>query len=222
VSARPESILRAVAVLGHELRNPLASAATGAALVAEMVDADDPRRPVVDSVMRSLQRVSALLDGYLGFLRSGEPERKPVSLRLVGQQVASGRKGVVLAVQSDAVAVGDAELLVRVAENLVDNAFQVGATQVTLRGRKVGDEVELAIEDNGPGVPEELRQQIFEPGFSKCGSSGLGLSIVKETIDAHGGRIQCEPGATGARFCIRLQAADVATVTPHNLMEQSA
>jgi signal transduction histidine kinase len=72
----------------------------------------------------------------------------------------------------------------------------------------------LAVEDDGPGVPDELRALIFEPGFSRCGSTGLGLDIVAEVAAAHGGSVAFEPGAVGARFVLRLPAASAGVAVP--------
>ena len=75
--------------------------------------------------------------------------------------------------------------------------------------RRNGDVV-LAVEDDGPGVPEELRERIFERFVrgdgERGGSSGLGLSIVRAVAESHGGRVDLEDADPGARFVVHLPA----------------
>jgi signal transduction histidine kinase len=118
----------------------------------------------------------------------------------------------------------DRQLLEQVFVNLITNAYQ--AMEVTRDGRNgnAGERLRLAIapdssngesgvsvivEDTGPGVPPELREQIFNPFFtSKKDGVGLGLSIVAKIVDDHRGTIRLDPGSThGARFRVFLPAA---------------
>jgi len=197
-------LARTVGVLGHELRNPLAAALTGTALLRELVDADDPRRRVVDGVAHELQRMSALIDSYLDFARCGQAKKEPVQLASVLSAAASRRTGVTVDGALDAPLSGDAALLERAFDNLIDNAFAAGATNVRIDVRSDGRALQIVVEDDGPGVAPELRARIFEPGFSRQGSTGLGLGFVKEVLQAHRGTIACENGARGARFVMRL------------------
>jgi len=197
-------IARTVGVLGHELRNPLAAALTGAALLRELVDADDPRRRVVDGVAHELQRMSALIDSYLDFARCGQAKKEPVQLASVLSAAASRRTGVTVDGALDASLTGDAALLERAFDNLIDNAFAAGATNVRIDVRIDAGSLHVVVEDDGSGVAPELRARIFEPGFSRQGSTGLGLGFVKEVLRAHRGTITCENGARGARFVMRL------------------
>jgi two-component system, OmpR family, sensor kinase len=83
--------------------------------------------------------------------------------------------------------------------------------------RRVDGEAILTVEDDGPGVPEELRDQIFERFVRGAGdrgsSSGLGLSIVRAVAESHGGRVDLEDARPGARFVVRLPRAEVAAET---------
>lgn len=112
----------------------------------------------------------------------------------------------------------DADLLRRVLENLVDNALRYApkGSQISVSARLHPGELELRIADQGPGVPAELRESIFER-FVQLGNSGsaaerlvprtgrgLGLTFCRLAVEAHGGRIYVEDGAPGAVFCIRL------------------
>jgi two-component system sensor histidine kinase ChvG len=113
----------------------------------------------------------------------------------------------------------------QVVSNLLDNArsFSPAGGTVRISCRKLKDEVEILVDDDGPGIPLDAREKIFErfytdrpdQGFGQ--NSGLGLSISKQIVEAHGGRIWAEnrtatasPGAApkvlGARFVVRLPA----------------
>ncbi len=204
------AIARTAGVLGHELRNPLAAAVTGTALLRELIDADDPRRAVVDGVAAELQRIAQLIDGYLDLLRGGRAQRRPVDLLRVVAAVAARRPAVVAEVAKSTIVGGDAVLLERAIENLVENALQAGATQVRVSTQPGRAGAAIVVEDDGPGVPPELRGRIFAAGFSRTGSTGLGLGIVAEIVAAHAGTVRCEAGSRGARFVIDLPALDLA------------
>jgi two-component system C4-dicarboxylate transport sensor histidine kinase DctB len=108
---------------------------------------------------------------------------------------------------------GSPERLVQVVVNLLANARQAagedGVVRVEVRGR--GDTAEIAVEDDGPGIPDALRERIFDPFFTTKGpdaGSGLGLAIAYDIVRDHGGVLEeCgEPGC-GARFVLRLPRA---------------
>jgi signal transduction histidine kinase len=195
------------AVLGHELRNPLASALAGVGLCCEMIDAADPRRRVLDGAVADLERMARLLDAWLAFARTGRPDRRTVAVRSLFTAAAARGHGRVTFDAADAAVAGDATLLERALENLVENALHAGATAVRLSAAPRAGAVVIAVEDDGPGIPASLRERVFEPGFSRCGGTGLGLCIVRETVAAHGGTVRCEDAARGARLVVELPAA---------------
>jgi two-component system sensor histidine kinase TctE len=113
--------------------------------------------------------------------------------------------------------VGEALLVRELIRNLVDNAVQYtpggGTVTVRLLPDRYGQVVVLQVEDNGPGIPEAERDQIFQPFYRALGTevdgSGLGLAIVREIADRHGGSVEVEPlnpraASPGARFTVRL------------------
>lgn len=204
---------RTAAVLGHELRNPLGAALANAALACELTDSKDPRRAVLDSVVRELERTSALLDGYLAFARAATPVRFPVHLNAIASRSAARSPTVQCRVPAGCTVLGDEILLERVLDNLVDNAIRAGARSVEIGADIRGSKVLVRVTDDGPGIPEHVRPQIFLPGFSTRGSSGLGLCIIAETVAAHGGTIRCESAAKGSCFSIELPLLVAATTT---------
>jgi two-component system OmpR family sensor kinase len=109
----------------------------------------------------------------------------------------------------------------RLAGNLVENALlhTPPGTPVTVSVRREGDWAVLEVADRGPGVPDALRERVFDRFASgagdggRAGGSGLGLAIVKAVADAHGGRVELsEAAGGGARFVVTLPAIDAAPV----------
>ena len=105
---------------------------------------------------------------------------------------------------------GDAGRLQQAVVNLVLNGMQAAQPDgfVRLSAVPEADELMLAVEDSGPGIPDDVLHRVFEPFFTtKSTGSGLGLPLVHNVVDQHGGTISVERGQRGgARFVIRLPA----------------
>ena len=142
------------------------------------------------------------------------------SVDLVGLAAEEcGRTQAELEVQTgilDAIAPvqGVTRLLRRAVRNLLENARRYGAGEVSVILRQTPSEVEVWVCDRGPGVPEGLRDRIFEPFYrlpgatERDGGVGLGLSLVKSIAARHGGHVRCEAReGGGACFVLRLPAA---------------
>ena len=111
---------------------------------------------------------------------------------------------------------GDTTSLGQVVRNLVDNAARHADAVIAVAVRDAGDQVELEVDDDGPGIPEDQRDRVFErfvrldeARVRDSGGSGLGLAIVKEIVTAHGGTVAVSSaaGLGGARFVVRIPAA---------------
>ncbi len=180
------------AVLGHELRNPLASVVTSLEVVREMTDAEDPRTRFLERALGDLDRVGDLLHSYLDYGRGCRPERESVRLSTLLRDAACRCRApeVHFGSAPDAVLDADPRLLGRALDNLIENALAVGACRIEIRGeRALHGRLILTIEDDGPGVPAELQHTLFDAFVSGRGSSGLGLAIVREVVTAHGGAV---------------------------------
>jgi signal transduction histidine kinase len=113
---------------------------------------------------------------------------------------------------SNALVSGDKGKLRRVVLNLVANAQQAlqevsqADKRVLVKTRKVDNDVEITIEDNGPGIPDDLHEKIYEPLFStKNFGVGLGMTIVKEIIEMHKGSVTHQAAhKRGCRFVVRI------------------
>lgn len=237
---RIEASEKFAADVAHELKNPLA-AARSTADVLGYAKTDAERQQLVEQLQGELKRLNRLitdvsnasrLDAELARQRT-VPVDICVMLRgIVGvfrDMLASDGRRIVFDV-ADAVAgayVVNAHegRLGQVATNLIDNAISFSPPKgtVTVSIRRIGEEVEFAIEDEGPGIPPDRMDTIFDRFYSdrpqsdqiKGKYSGLGLSISREIVSAHGGRIWAEnrelnrQGVRGARFRVRIRATHV-------------
>jgi two-component system sensor histidine kinase ChvG len=210
----------------HELKNPLASLRSA---VDTLERVEDPalRRQMLDVVRQDVCRLDRLvmdiaeasrLDAELSRARFEPLDLGKLIESMLPLWEGRGDKGVEIAFARPRVGTamvnGDESRLKRLIDNLVDNAisFSPEGGVVEVRAAAVGDEVLVAIQDEGPGVPGESREEIFhrfhsvrpEEDFGR--HSGLGLAIARAIVDGHGGSIEIEDrddGATGARFVVR-------------------
>ena len=204
--------------IGHDLRNILATAV----LISDRLEASaDPAvRRVAPRLVETLDRAVRLCGETLSYARTGppEPQPRPVPLaelvaKLRAALDATGA-GVTwrLAVPPDLVVAADPDQLFRVLFNLAQNAIEAMREQGgTLRISAELTPTILAIEvaDSGPGIPEQVRNRLFEPfaGSSKPDGNGLGLAICRELMRAHGGEIELlGTSERGTVFRLRLPA----------------
>jgi signal transduction histidine kinase len=199
-----------LAMLGHELRNPLAAAQTCVAAAAAITPAGDSRQPLLHRASRDLERLGGLLTSYLELLGGRLQRTTLVDVGACVRGVAARRGPAVTARASGAelMVTGNAALLERAVENLVDNAFACGAKRVDLLAARQADQLVLEVSDDGPGVAPALRERLFAPFASGRGSTGLGLVLVKDIAVAHGGSVRLAASAPGgARFVLSLPGA---------------
>jgi signal transduction histidine kinase len=193
----PVAAERLPGLLGHELRNPLASAVTGAMLARETTDDDDPRAAVLDGVLRDLDRLTGLLDGWLRLARNGRVARRTVGVADLVRSVAV-RHAAQLVVCPDELAVhGDRVMLERVLDNLCENARHAGARTVRIGVQAIGTDVVLHVEDDGKGVAAErrrthLRARLVEPRWCRP-------RTLRGRHDRAGARRQCALRAAAHR-----------------------
>jgi two-component system, OmpR family, sensor kinase len=198
----------------HELRSPLTRIRMG----LELMGPQPASSPHGEEIARSIQELDQLIDEILLASRLDASEADvgtPEPVDLVGLAAEEcARLQAQLQVDTDAdslVVVGIGKLLRRALRNLLENAHRHAAGEVTVRLAATGASVEIDVLDQGPGVPPELCNRIFEPFYRLPGASerdggvGLGLALVKSIVMRHGGSVVCTNRASGgASFCIRL------------------
>lgn len=217
-AGRIEALVRAhqslLANASHELRSPLARMR----MAVSMLDTASPaqREGLKREIDRNVAELDALVEevllaSRLDALRDIE-RRDPIDLLgLVAEEAAR----VSARVDGSAAGVqGDERLLRRAVRNLIDNAQRYGGGGPIVIGlSSTAQQVEVSVCDRGPGVPEALRERIFEafyrlPGHAEtAGGVGLGLSLVKQIAERHNGRVRCEPREGGGScFVLSLPA----------------
>ncbi len=184
-----------VAKINHDLRNVLASAQ----LVSDSLgESRDPRvRRAVPTLVGALDRAVGLCTRVVDFARAGGPRLllEPVPLaELIDDAAGVAGKGAVWtnSVAPELTVEGDREQLFRVFANLARNAAEAGAGAVSATARLRRGRVQVTIADDGPGLPERARANLFRPfqGSTRPDGSGLGLPIAREIMRAHGGAIR--------------------------------
>ena len=208
-----------VADASHELRTPLTSVLANLELLSMQLEGEP--RATAESALRSSQRMSRLVGDLLLLARADAgrlPPRFPTDVGAVVTEAAAELEpladGRELSVDAEpAMVQGTRDDLHRMAANLIENAIRhtPPGTAVRASVHRSDGQVELVVEDDGPGIPSELAPRIFERfvrgGGERAGSSGLGLAIVRAVAESHGGSVVLEPAdGHGARFVVRLPA----------------
>jgi two-component system OmpR family sensor kinase len=205
--------------VSHELRTPIARLEFGLELLAER--APDPALVKrIHAMGGDVAELNALVNELLSMSKldnAREAQRAPVELGPLLRGCADTlhpRPGQLFCDVAEDIGSldGDHRLLARAVGNLLRNAQKYAAHQVRLAALRDGAFVEIAVEDDGPGIPAEERDRIFEPFYRldrsrdrATGGFGLGLSIARKAVVLHGGTLHVERSAPGgARFVIRL------------------
>src|SRR5271166_6172083 len=197
-----------LAGVSHDLRTPL----TRLRLALAMMPANDAVKQDIAEMTADLEEMERMIEGYLAFARGeGAEQAEPVDLSMMLDEVATAaRRGggaqvdlnvprsLTLPLRSDAMR--------RAITNLVDNAKR-HAHHVLLAAMPHGSRnIEVTVDDDGPGIPPDRRESVFRPFESSAsGGTGLGLTIARDIIRAHGGDITLEDSPLGGlRARIRL------------------
>ena len=195
-----------LAGVSHDLRTPL----TRLRLALAMLPARDDLRQDVAEMTADVEEMERMVSGYLAFARGeGTEQAEPVNLSAVLEEVAAGarRSGAEVAVDAPPALTLSlrADAVRRAITNLVDNARR-HAHRVALAAMPQGRMVFVTVDDDGPGIPPERRESVFRPFESdSTGGTGLGLTIARDIVRAHGGEIVLEDSPLGGlRARIRL------------------
>ncbi len=204
----------------HDLRNPLAAIYGGAEMLVDDDLSPQQVRRLAANIYRSSRRVQEMLQELAAVTRGRAQAAESCALRdlvlaaagTITHRAEKQNVKITFDVPADLEVTVDRSHMERVFENLLGNAIDVlpgGGTIRVSAQRRGTDGVFVAIEDNGPGIPEELRPRLFQP-FATAGKKngiGLGLALSRQTVLAHGGDIWVDREyLEGARFVVRLPA----------------
>lgn len=209
----------AMSMLVHDLRGPIGNICQGIELLEKTSDdkefAKDMYRLMISEAKKSLRMVNDILD----FTRNSSLLKERIDLTLlIGSVVKSTqdflkKSGIMLRIDLSQPFYfpADENKIERTLINLIRNAAEsfvkseVSDPIITLSAQAVSDGFQFRIEDNGPGIRDDILDKLFVPfATHKKGGTGLGLAIAKQFVEAHGGTIRVETGSEGTKFIIFL------------------
>ena len=213
LKARDERLQMMLAGIAHEVRNPLGGLELYAGLLREALHDRPERLEEVRRIEREVHYLKVVVTEFLDYARRPAPELTTVNLSEVFAEIRELAAGENVRLDTDVDGApsvrADAGQLRRALLNLTRNGIAAverthpkGGGVVRLGARRDGARVRVTVEDNGPGVPAELRDKIFTPFFTtREKGTGLGLAFVREIVHDHGGDIHVDDAPDGgARF----------------------
>jgi two-component system osmolarity sensor histidine kinase EnvZ len=186
--------------VSHDLRTPLTRMKLQLELLSDAEGAQDLKADIAD--------MERMLEGYLAFARGeGAEEPKPTDLAALLEEATAQarRKGGVIDLHTEGTLTVPVRpnAFKRCLTNLIDNAIQYG-DHVSVRAGHRGDAIEITVDDDGPGIPEDKRDEVFKPFYRLDGSRnpgtggvGLGLTIARDVLRGHGGDIHLSASPNG-------------------------
>jgi len=215
---------RLTASIAHEVRNPLSAINQAAQLLEEDGSVAPEGQRLLSMIRNNAKRIDRIVGEVLQLNRRDRQQPETLSLRdfinslsdEVMQAENMPRQSVMIQVPEDLLIIFDRGHLNQILWNLIRNAWQHcqkkdGSIRIAGRAGYMGDAVICELQDDGAGIPAELRGQIFEPFFTtRPGGTGLGLYIARELADANGATLELLPKGPGAYFRITLRRAAAA------------
>jgi signal transduction histidine kinase len=225
--ARLAALGEAVAKINHDLKNMLTSAQIASERLAAL---KDPKvSQALPRLERALDRAVKLASGVLAYGKTTEAAPEPratplaAAIRAAAEEARLAENGVVLKTEIAAAeqVYADPDQLHRILANILRNAREAIEHQEGRRAKgrivvslaKTSEATLVSVRDNGPGVPERVRERLFQPfaGSGRPDSTGLGLAIARELAQAHGGDLSlADTGPGGSTFELRLPAGPAA------------
>jgi signal transduction histidine kinase len=227
---RLATVGRMASSISHDLRHPLTTILAYAEFQSEGNLDDSQRKAMYEEIRASVDRMAELISSLLEFSKGQEAlqltygdlvdalERTLAAVRLHHEF-----KGIRMTLEHNGETHGwfDFKKLDRAFQNLLQNACEAAPPEsgkVQMTAQKVDDHIEISVTDNGPGIPDSFRENLFQPfrTFGKEGGTGLGLAVVQKVVRDHGGEVQVEAtGATGTTFKVVLPLKHRAPSSKH-------
>ncbi|MFB6311661.1 MAG: PAS domain S-box protein [Salinirussus sp.] len=201
LSRQNERLDEFASVVSHDLRNPLRTAQGKLVLADEECSSSH-----LDDASAAVDRSLELIEDLLKLAREGDRVSEQHEVNVTEMVEACWRTladdDATLNLEADPHVQADPIRFRQLLENLLANALEHGGQAVTVRIGSLEDEAGLYVADDGSGIPEDIQDDIFEPGYSTSESgTGFGLNIVREIAEGHGWTLRvCESADGGARF----------------------
>lgn len=204
------------AAVAHQIKNPLAGIGGALQVLSDSIPPGDGRHAVMEEVLQEIRRLDLTVRDLLYFARPRKPELETFPLRPLVEKIRSVLREepvmqkitVRCGFPPDLTLRADPSQLEEVFMNLFLNAAQAmkQGGEIEVAARPVDGRLELSVADQGEGIPSAIRGEIFRPFFStKNRGSGLGLSIVRKVVEAHGGDLRVDSTVgRGSTFTVSL------------------
>lgn len=202
----------------HDFRSPFTTIRLVSESLAMRHAGDAKTQQLAATIIKQVDRLNGIMEEVLEFAR-GETRlhTRPMPLQEIfrqlqeNNQAAFAQSTVRLQVKTTTAVLSlDPDRFQRVLQNLVTNALEALGdkkhARITLAVKRLATHCQISVSDNGPGIPREIRNTLFEPFVSqgKSGGTGLGLAIARSIVEAHHGTITCRSTAKGTTFLIQL------------------
>ncbi len=212
------------AIFAHEVRNPINNISTGLQLMAIKLSPDDPNQELIGRMEHDCNRLTQLMESVLSFSRPQEYHMEPIDICVFIERIIerwqprftrSNVKSFIQKGEEVPSVLGDPRALEQVFTNLISNAVQAMSKDGGTLAFKISktlssvDEpmVEVDVSDTGPGIPDDIKEHVFEPFMTtNPKGTGLGLAITQRIIHAHKGTIKVNTFPGGTVFLIYLPA----------------
>ena len=204
-----------IGMVMHDLRTPIKNIK----FITDMMREDGENHEFIDMIDQSAEQASGIFEDFLDFIKEIPVQKRPVDINKVTAEAIEqtktrdgwGNITIQSFIPDNLVVPGDESKLRRVLNNLINNAadvlhdHKVPHAFIHISSWVEDGSLMLAVCDNGPGIPQDIINTLFDPFVSKdkCNGTGLGLAIVKQYVIAHGGKIQVTNNK-GAVFTITL------------------
>lgn len=215
-----------VHAVSHEFKTPVARLRFALEMLRDHPEERDRER-YLGSMESDLVELEGLIGELLTHARYDRPDLaihpEPIDLvQWLEQRAADHRRGnndIAITVENNGVdgpVMFDPVAMEKLINNLLGNALRYARSQVEVTARCDGEQVEFCVDDDGPGIPEEECETVFNPFYRldesrerSSGGSGLGLAIVRRIAERHEGKVSCDKSILGgARFCVRWPATE--------------
>lgn len=191
-----ETMGKVVSGVAHEVRNPL----FGISSIGQILEREcetPQHRALISAMLKECDRLKNLIEELLLYTRPSRLDIREIDLTLLFIELEHHTKGrrdnimISVEIPPGLTISADRDKVTQVLLNLLDNAIDAARTSVAVTAARNGEQTEIRIKDDGPGIPQKHREKIFEPFFTtKKGGTGLGLSICKKLIEDHEGSIE--------------------------------
>ena len=198
------------ATVAHEIRNPVSAISGFAGLLKRDLQDDDPNKETISKIISGVSVLNSIIENLLDFTKDVSPTLMEIDpVRLVKETVSemqadSHARNHRFEIVNDKTKLNvriDPDLFRQVIYNLTRNAIQSepdGGDVKIIVGKSESKSLILKVQDNGPGIPDNIRAKLFTPFFTtKANGIGLGLATVKKLVELHGGRVKVDNGDNG-------------------------